>query len=80
VFLRKRKLPTRIKQIVGDGNCLFRALGDQMGIEHRHLEIRRNICNYMYNNPENFRKFILSDQSFEEYVYQMVSIIVLYQN
>lgn len=31
--------------ITGDGNCLFRALSDQLyGYPHQHAELRQNVC------------------------------------
>ena len=53
--------------VKNDGNCLFRALSDQLtGNEHEHLEIRRKVVRFMAKNPAEFEAFItiggLADQ------------------
>ncbi|GAA6011467.1 hypothetical protein JCM10207_002629 [Rhodosporidiobolus poonsookiae] len=48
--------------ILGDGNCLFRALSDQLyGSPSMHLAIRHEICDYLSANPEKYRFFIDED-------------------
>ncbi|GAA5858594.1 hypothetical protein JCM8547_001380 [Rhodosporidiobolus lusitaniae] len=48
--------------ILGDGNCLFRALSDQLyGSPSMHLAIRHDICDYLSNNAERYRFFIDED-------------------
>jgi len=52
-----------------DGNCLFRALSDQLYGDYgnRHEEIRSDICEYMEENKEDFKVFlVLDDDSCEE--------------
>ncbi|ODV91410.1 hypothetical protein CANCADRAFT_32064 [Tortispora caseinolytica NRRL Y-17796] len=45
--------------IVGDGNCLFRALSDQLyGDESRHKGLRKAIVKYMEVHSEYFRPFV----------------------
>ena len=45
--------------IIGDGNCLFRALSDQLGLgEHRHQEIRTKIVEGILRDEEYFVNFI----------------------
>jgi OTU domain-containing protein 3 len=37
-----------IRDVEGDGNCLFRALSDQLyGDQTRHSEIRKLMCDYL---------------------------------
>ena len=37
-----------VKPMAGDGNCLFRAIADQLGRDvEEHLSIRQNIVDYM---------------------------------
>ncbi|KAJ9082173.1 hypothetical protein DSO57_1006910 [Entomophthora muscae] len=44
--------------ILGDGNCLFRALSHQLaGHENLHLQIREEICNYMEEHSAHFAPF-----------------------
>lgn len=60
-----------MNSILADGNCLFRALADQLNNGQNHLEIRRNIVYHMRENHENFRKFISSNQTFDDYLTNM---------
>ena len=40
-------LPFLEVKVKGDGNCLFRALSDQLNYdEGRHLKVREEICDY----------------------------------
>ncbi|KDN37920.1 cysteine proteinase [Tilletiaria anomala UBC 951] len=55
---------------VGDGNCLFRALSDQMyGYPELHLEIRQQICDFLAARPDRFAGFV--DGSFDQYIKNM---------
>ncbi|CAD6448570.1 a0f93c4e-8b56-4bcd-8d4a-7867cbbd8793-CDS [Sclerotinia trifoliorum] len=48
-----------IHKTLSDGNCLFRALSDQLyGDFERHLEVRRNVVGYMRAHPDDFKLFI----------------------
>lgn len=48
-----RLLGLRIKDVPGDGNCLFRALADQMvGDESFHFEYRKDVVKYMIEHRE----------------------------
>ncbi|KAJ3849983.1 hypothetical protein EV368DRAFT_75392 [Lentinula lateritia] len=43
---------------IGDGNCLFRALSDQhYGSPSRHVEVRREICDFIEAHPERYEGF-----------------------
>ncbi|OMJ26875.1 OTU domain-containing protein 3 [Smittium culicis] len=58
------------KEILGDGNCLFRALSDQYyGDTSKHGQIRHNVCMFILANKQDFEPFIDSD--FESYVKNM---------
>ena len=47
------------KAIIGDGNCLFRAMADQLGYgESRHREIRDKIVETIRLDKEYFADFI----------------------
>ncbi|BFZ53191.1 hypothetical protein PYCC9005_000214 [Savitreella phatthalungensis] len=66
-----RKLQTQlarkslyIKDISGDGNCLFRALADQLGEEidkDRHRQIRYDVVQYLRDRPDEFSFFVEED-------------------
>ncbi|GAA6046826.1 hypothetical protein JCM3770_005662 [Rhodotorula araucariae] len=48
--------------ILGDGNCLFRALSDQLyGSPSMHHAIRQEICDYLAANPDKYRLFVDED-------------------
>ncbi|GJN93927.1 hypothetical protein Rhopal_006986-T1 [Rhodotorula paludigena] len=48
--------------ILGDGNCLFRALSDQLyGSPSMHLAIRNEICDYLASHPDKYRLFVDED-------------------
>ncbi|KAH7370347.1 hypothetical protein BKA65DRAFT_471567 [Rhexocercosporidium sp. MPI-PUGE-AT-0058] len=49
----------KIVNVKGDGNCLFRALSDQLyGHQERHENIRAKVVNYMRENPNDFKPFV----------------------
>ncbi|PVH83529.1 OTU-domain-containing protein [Cadophora sp. DSE1049] len=46
------------KNVEGDGNCLFRALSDQLyGHQHMHKQIRAKVFAYLKENPKDFKPF-----------------------
>ncbi len=48
-----------LKDVVGDGNCCFRALSDQLfGNEAQHNDIRQRTCQYMRQNRDQFQPFM----------------------
>eukprot|EP01053_Blabericola_migrator_P008305 Blabericola_migrator_1__8304@NODE_430_length_8568_cov_132_492766_g339_i0_p3_GENE_NODE_430_length_8568_cov_132_492766_g339_i0NODE_430_length_8568_cov_132_492766_g339_i0_p3_ORF_typecomplete_len421_score94_38OTU/PF02338_19/3_6e27OTU/PF02338_19/6e02Peptidase_C65/PF10275_9/0_096Peptidase_C65/PF10275_9/0_0016XRN1_D2_D3/PF18334_1/2_6XRN1_D2_D3/PF18334_1/3_8e02_NODE_430_length_8568_cov_132_492766_g339_i071578419 len=59
--------------IVGDGNCLFRALSHQMyGHQDAHREIRGEIVDYIQSQSEHFSAFLdEEDGSIEDYCSRM---------
>eukprot|EP00871_Galdieria_phlegrea_P003341 jgi/Galph1/4007/GphlegSOOS_G2673.1 len=61
-----------IRPVEEDGNCLFRAVADQIyGSEDCHEEVRANTCDYMEALADFFSKFIANDRPFSEYVRNM---------
>lgn len=61
-----------IKDVAGDGNCLFRAMADQItGDPNNHAVYRKQICEYILHNREDFEPFIEDDEPFEEYLSRM---------
>ncbi|CAJ0937254.1 unnamed protein product, partial [Mesorhabditis belari] len=53
-----------IREIVGDGNCLFRAVAYHVyADEEMHAEVRRLCLNYMEQNRDHFSQFITEDFS-----------------
>lgn len=56
-----------IKTVQGDGNCLFRAISDQIyGTENAHDVLRAKCMDYIEAEKDFFSKFI--DCDFEEYI------------
>ncbi|CAG9539750.1 unnamed protein product [Cercopithifilaria johnstoni] len=56
-----------VRDIPGDGNCLFRALGDQLdGHTGNHLKHRLDTVRYMINHRGHFEPFI--DVPFDRYI------------
>ncbi|PPQ84844.1 hypothetical protein CVT26_011917, partial [Gymnopilus dilepis] len=44
---------------LGDGNCLFRALADQVyGSPVRHAEVRKEVCDWIERWPERYEGFV----------------------
>ncbi|KAH8987264.1 hypothetical protein EDB92DRAFT_1948619 [Lactarius akahatsu] len=43
----------------GDGNCLFRALSDQLyGTESRHVQLRKDICDWIQSHSVRYAPFV----------------------
>ena len=56
----------RIETIDSDGNCLFRAIADQLfGDPEQHEEVRRQIVDHMEENRAHFECFC--EEDFDEY-------------
>jgi len=61
-----------LRQVPGDGNCLFRALGDQldghMGNHYRH---RKDTTNYMLEHHDDFQPFVEDDIPFDRHMSEL---------
>jgi len=58
--------------VAGDGNCLFRAIADQLdGNPDNHPKYRKRICEYIEINRLDFEPFIEDDEPFDEYMTRM---------
>lgn len=63
------KLGLQLRDIPGDGNCLFRALGDQFeGHCRNHLKHRLETVQYMIDHRKDFEPFVEDDVPFERHV------------
>mmetsp|Transcript_23366 Transcript_23366/g.59917 ORF Transcript_23366/g.59917 Transcript_23366/m.59917 type:complete len:391 (-) Transcript_23366:303-1475(-) len=61
-----------VKETVGDGNCLFRAIADQIyGEDETHMELRARAVAYMRQRPDDFQPFIEDDEAFGDYLERM---------
>ncbi|XP_017941804.3 OTU domain-containing protein 3 isoform X1 [Manacus vitellinus] len=59
----------QLREVPGDGNCLFRALGDQLeGHSRNHLRHRQETVDYMVKQREDFEPFVEDDVPFEKHV------------
>ncbi|KAM6435521.1 OTU domain-containing protein 3 isoform 2-T2 [Liasis olivaceus] len=64
-----RGLGLRLREVPGDGNCLFRALGDQLeGHSRNHLKYRQETVAYMIKQRGDFEPFVEDDVPFEKHV------------
>ena len=58
-----------IRDMVGDGNCLFRSLSDQLFGDYGHMYhsvVREAICNYMDGQKELFQQFLVLDEGVDK--------------
>ncbi|KAF8521101.1 hypothetical protein BU17DRAFT_88368 [Hysterangium stoloniferum] len=54
---------------LGDGNCLFRALADQLwGSPNGHMKLREEICDWMVTHKERYEGFVDEDRSFDTHI------------
>ena len=61
-----------IREVGGDGNCLFRSVCEQIeGNENNHKEYRERCVNYMKENKDEFAPFIEDDEPFDDYIKRM---------
>jgi OTU domain-containing protein 3 len=51
--------------MASDGNCLFRALSDQLFVDHgyRHDQVRTNVCDFMEQHQDEFSGFLVLDET-----------------
>ncbi|XP_070633796.1 OTU domain-containing protein 3 [Bos indicus] len=62
-------LGLKLREVPGDGNCLFRALGDQLeGHSRNHVKHRQETVDYMIKQREDFEPFVEDDIPFEKHV------------
>ncbi|XP_068097852.1 OTU domain-containing protein 3 [Hyperolius riggenbachi] len=62
-------LGLRMREVPGDGNCLFRALGDQLeGHSRNHLKHRQDTVDYMIKHRCDFEPFVEDDVPFDKHV------------
>lgn len=65
-----RKLGFELAFMVGDGNCLFRAISHQVyGTPQQHVLVRNNCIDYLQINKERFTPFVASNENdFDTYL------------
>jgi OTU domain-containing protein 3 len=53
------RIGLKLVDVIGDGNCMFRALGHQLHkTESTHLTIRKQVVQHIITNPEMYQPFI----------------------
>lgn len=63
------KLGLELRDIPPDGNCLFRALGDQLdGSSEQHATHRQQVCDYITKYRSDFEPFIEDDVPFDSHI------------
>jgi len=61
-------LGLQVREIPGDGNCLFRAVCDQLeGNSRNHMEYRANTVEYMKHFRDDFEPFVEDDVPFDRH-------------
>ncbi|KAK8866063.1 hypothetical protein IAR55_001214 [Kwoniella newhampshirensis] len=70
------RLGLALRDVQGDGNCLFRVLSSQLfGNEKRHAEIRKLVCDYLESHKDTMEGFVLpfmkDEEGYEGYVQRM---------
>lgn len=62
-------LGLKLREVPGDGNCLFRALGDQLeGHSWGHLRLRQETVQYMMSHRQDFEPFVEDDVPFSQHL------------
>ncbi|KAJ8265042.1 hypothetical protein COCON_G00141410 [Conger conger] len=62
-------LGLKLREVPGDGNCLFRALGDQLeGHSRGHLYLRQETVQYMQGHRQDFEPFVEDDVPFTQHL------------
>jgi len=58
-----------IREMDADGNCMFRAISDQLygdfGRRH-HEDVRANVCNYLEKHENEFKAFVVDDDGLDD--------------
>ncbi|KAG2569637.1 OVARIAN TUMOR DOMAIN-containing deubiquitinating enzyme 7-like isoform X4 [Panicum virgatum] len=66
-------LGLKIVEVNADGNCFFRAMGDQLeGSEEEHMKYRAMVVEYIVKHREDFEPFIEDEIPFEQYCDSML--------
>lgn len=67
-----KKIGYFIKEVKGDGNCLFRSVSDQMEEnENNYEEYRKKCVEYMKENKDDFSPFLEEEEPIDTYIEKM---------
>ena len=62
----------RVNEVDADGNCLFRALSDQIeGSAKHHGKYRDEIVAFMRRDEERFKWFVEDDEDWDDYLVRL---------
>ena len=62
----------KVKEMGGDGNCLFRTIADQIdGDEKQHRKYRRDAVDHVNANRDDYAPFIEDDETIDQYLGDM---------
>lgn len=51
---------------LGDGNCLFRALSDQLyGTDSYHAKLRQQVCDWIANHKPRYEPFVEDERGLD---------------
>lgn len=65
----------KVREVIGDGNCLFRALADQLdGDDHSHARHRQDVVRYITEHRADFEPFIEDDVPFTQHVQNLAQV------
>lgn len=61
--------PRHVQDILGDGNCFFRAVSFSLtNSEDFHYILRRAVCQHMIKNNDLFESFLNDEQSIDDHL------------
>ncbi|KAF7309955.1 OTU domain-containing protein [Mycena indigotica] len=64
-----RSLGLYAANTIGDGNCLFRALSDQLyGTASRHTQLRKDVCDWIARHKTRYEPFVEDDRGIETHL------------
>ncbi|KAL7278488.1 hypothetical protein ACG7TL_007487 [Trametes sanguinea] len=64
-----RQLGLYAAHTIGDGNCLFRALSDQLyGTPSYHLKLRQEICDWIEAHKDRYAPFVEDERGLEHHL------------
>ncbi|XP_019944509.1 OTU domain-containing protein 3 isoform X2 [Paralichthys olivaceus] len=67
--IQLQSLGLKLREVPGDGNCLFRALGDQLeGHSRGHQRLRQETVQYMMSYRQDFEPFVEDDVPFTQHL------------
>ncbi|TFK27237.1 hypothetical protein FA15DRAFT_666530 [Coprinopsis marcescibilis] len=64
-----RALGLYAANILGDGNCLFRALSDQLfGSPSKHAQLRQDICDFIVKHKSRYEPFVEDERGLDVHI------------